>query len=69
MDFTQVINFISTAISAVSGWFVQIFTKSGGTAFYLVMMFVLLTFRFLIYPIMGHSGSDKHDSSKDKDDE
>lgn len=65
----DVIGFIASAISAVSGWFIDIFTATDMIPFYLVMTFVGLVVSLLLAPVLpADRGSDKA-TSKRKDDE
>lgn len=61
----DVISYIALAISAVSGWFVDIFVATDMIPFYLVMSLVGLVVSLLLTPILPASrGSDS--SRKDR---
>lgn len=65
----DVIAYLASAISAVSGWFVDIFTATDLIPFYLVMSFVGLVISLLLAPVLpADRGSDKA-TSKRKDDD
>lgn len=57
------ISMITSSFVAVSGWFTDVMVKTGGDTLLLVILFVVLSVRFLIGPIVG-SGSDRARKSK-----
>lgn len=60
----EVISYLATAISAVSGWFIDIMQATELIPFYLCMMLVGLVVFYLLEPILPNRGSD---SAKRKD--
>ena len=64
----KVLDLLTMAISAVSGWFLDVMDKSGATSFYLTMMFVALLFSYLLAPVLRSSGSDRAAKKNKKDD-
>lgn len=64
----QTLAFLLRAVTAVSGWFVDIITYTGTGPFYLTMMFVVLLFSYLLAPVLRASGSDRAGRKNEKDD-
>lgn len=60
---SEIAEMFGTSIAAVSGWFVDVMTKTGSTPLYLVMVFMFLLCSFLLAPLfkrsMSGAGSDK----------
>lgn len=68
---SEITEMFSTSISAVSGWFVDLMTKTGATPLYLVMVFMFLVCSFLLAPLFkrsfGGAGSDKAEKRRDSE--
>ncbi len=53
------INMLNMVFAAVSSWFTQVLTASGGVGLFLGMLFILMTIRYLLAPLFGSAGSDR----------
>lgn len=62
------LSLLTQAVSAVSGWFLDILTATQASSFYLTMMFVVLLFSYLLAPVLRSSGSDRAYRKKQEDD-
>ena len=65
-----IMNFINSVFSAVSVWFVKVYTSSGMTEIYLSILFIVLATKFIISPLFGRSsGSDHARTNKQKEED
>ena len=57
--FSQILSLFVASIGATVSWFEDILTKSGGVSFYLVIIFIVLVFRYLLAPVLGDNKNKK----------
>lgn len=57
--FFTILGMLSASIASVVSWFGDILTKSGAVPTYLVMMFIVLVFRYLLAPVLGDNKNKK----------
>lgn len=65
----QILDLFTRSVTAVSLWFGQIMSASSGENLFLSIFFVVLSIRFLVYPLLSKSaGSDKAQKGKNEED-
>ena len=65
---SDAINMINAVFTAVSTWFTQIMTATGGSGLLLGMLFILMCIRYLLAPLFG-AGSDRASKKRQDGDE
>lgn len=57
MDIAQISKLFRSVFSYSVSWFDTLMTESGMTGFYFTMIFILLTGRYLLAPVLGRHAS------------